>query len=322
MELNKCLIILILLIGFIGCTGTPPQTPTTTPEATQSATMATPTTTSPTTQPTIKTKDCSAIVKYFNDYWVEKLDSDVRKINKASVPYPEYQEYKTDLQKAKEYYIKNKECFKNPEEEIRRLENEINNCNARLTELNRVYENYRISVKIAENYHKTHTYVPRNIFDCDDMASDIWNQVKTAGVNAYIMVGNLEKSNPTIFECNHAWVMAEIQPFRFAAIEATGGYVVVSEKDPGYNPNYFRGYKFENPKKLKDLLTLLREYEIQMDEYNRAVSQYNALVKKYNAADPITQLFLQDNLNNQANIVNQELEDVNRVVAKINVLIS
>ncbi|MBI5253831.1 MAG: hypothetical protein HY930_05480, partial [Euryarchaeota archaeon] len=77
-----------------------------------------------------------------------------------------------------------------------------------------------------------------------------------------------------------------------------------------------------NPKKLKDLLTLLREYEIQMDEYNRAVSQYNALVRKYNAANPITQLSLRDDLNNQAKIVNQELEDVNRVVAKINVLIS
>ena len=117
--------------------------------------------------------------------------------------------------------------------------------------------------KIAEEYHNSHTYSLPDFFVCSDMAIDVWNLIKTQGINAKICAGNIDSN---IFEgrtmeysmqnTNHAWTLAETSPMTYIAVETTGGYLVVY----GENNLYYRGFCFENPAKFKKFLTLRDSY--------------------------------------------------------------
>jgi CheY-like chemotaxis protein len=114
--------------------------------------------------------------------------------------------------------------------------------------------NVRVVKEIALGYHDTHTYLgtqtgqPRDMYVCIDMAKDVWNMVKTRGINAVIVVGNVTANVTRIPDVDHAWVLAEVGPLEWLAIETTGGFVVTDEE----NPRYYTGMKFDSPATIKD----------------------------------------------------------------------
>ncbi|HXW98952.1 MAG TPA: response regulator [Methanomicrobiales archaeon] len=117
-------------------------------------------------------------------------------------------------------------------------------------------KNVAIVEEIAKGYHDTHTYLgvqtgqSSDIFVCIDMAKDVWNMVKTRGINAVIEVGNVDQNVTALDDVNHAWVLAEVGPLQWLAIETTGGYVVPS----AMNPRYYTGVQFQNPADMKQYL--------------------------------------------------------------------
>ena len=151
-------------------------------------------------------------------------------------------------------------------------------------------KNVEIVTDIVEDYYKTHTYSEYNLFVCADMAIDVWNMVETQGINAEIAVGTVDKPNADWTEYNHAWVLAEVSPDTWLALETTGGYVT-------YNENYYSGYFFKNPREFKEYLELMKEYNAQIDRINelqieytdtydkcvREANYYNDLVDDYNS---------------------------------------
>lgn len=73
-------------------------------------------------------------------------------------------------------------------------------------------KNVEILTDIIKEYYKTHTYSKFDLFVCGDMAIDVWNMVETRGINAKIVVGNVDDPNADWTEYNHAWVLAEVSP--------------------------------------------------------------------------------------------------------------
>ena len=112
----------------------------------------------------------------------------------------------------------------------------------------------RILKEIVENYNKEHTYIGDDIFDCEKMAMDVWDIVETKGINAVIQVGNVDKKVIKIEDANHAWVLAEVAPEDWIALETTGGYLVCENEAfcAVNNPLYYQGWSFENPKELNE----------------------------------------------------------------------
>ncbi len=106
---------------------------------------------------------------------------------------------------------------------------------------------------IAQEYHSTHTYLgvqagqSSDIYVCLDMAKDVWNMIKTRGINAVIEVGNVNQDITTIHDVNHAWVLAEVSPMQWLAVETTGGFTVTREE----NSRYYGGLQFDTPADLK-----------------------------------------------------------------------
>lgn len=132
--------------------------------------------------------------------------------------------------------------------------------------------------KIVKYYHETHVYSTWDLFVCSDMAAEVWNMLKARGISAVIAVGDIEKSIDDIVKSTHAWVLAEVAPGEYLALETTGGRVVTRSE----NPLYYRGWSFESPAKIKDYTRLIWEYNIRVDIHNDILAEDIAVVEAHN----------------------------------------
>jgi hypothetical protein len=132
---------------------------------------------------------------------------------------------------------------------------------------------------IAASFHKTHTYTLQGDFVCLDMAIDVWNQLRTYGIEAKIMGGNINE-NITAWnyrqlarESNHAWVIAKLSPTEKVAIETTAGIVI----KPGMNnaSAYFKGIEFDNPGEIKRFDSLRKKANEVCREANELIKDWN-----------------------------------------------
>jgi len=144
---------------------------------------------------------------------------------------------------------------------------------------------------ITDNYFKTHTYSQSDLFSCVDYSIDLWNQFRTAGFNAKLAIGNLEKNNATVEDINHAWVLVEISPFNYVAVETTRGMIFTKDQAPEYFSNTLQ---FHTPGALKKYLELRQNYFDELNKlnygqstsicqiYQLKIKQYNDAVESYN----------------------------------------
>jgi len=87
------------------------------------------------------------------------------------------------------------------------------------------------AAKVVKYYHDTHVYTTFDLFICSDMAGEVWNMLKALGIDAVIAIGDTDSLVSDILQCNHAWVMAEVAPGEYLALEATGGYVITKNEN-------------------------------------------------------------------------------------------
>jgi hypothetical protein len=109
---------------------------------------------------------------------------------------------------------------------------------------------------IVETYYQIHTYNRSVMYACSQMSQDVWDMIETQGINAIINVGNVSRNINSIQEADHTWVLAEVSPGEWIAVETTGGYLVCSDPDTcaSNNPRYYTGWNFKTPKELQDYL--------------------------------------------------------------------
>jgi len=176
----------------------------------------------------------------------------------------------------------------------------------------------QICEEIAKNYYATHKYIGNDVFDCDNMACDIWDMLIARGINAKIAIGNVKQGINSIEDVNHAWVMAEVSPDGWLAIECTGGYLVY------YSDNnlYYYGITLNNPKELRDFYDLYDRYQRQALRYQRAVAYYNSLLERYNSSNYLTKLALIGSLNQASQQVEVEAQELQAITEEIEALYS
>ncbi|MFC1961447.1 hypothetical protein ACFLWN_00140 [Chloroflexota bacterium] len=168
--------------------------------------------------------------------------------------------------------------------------------------------------KVVQYYHETHVYSLYDLFVCSDMAAEVWNMLKAQGINAVIAVGSIDAPVSGIVQCDHAWVLAEVAPGQYLALETTGGFVVPESS----NPRYYRGWYFTTPKELKDYNRLIQEYNVRLgirnelaDEANRVRDEHNQSTSQ-SAADKLKAVH--DEL---IELVRQHEDGLNDVMAEI-----
>ncbi|MFC1909574.1 hypothetical protein ACFLXD_07025 [Chloroflexota bacterium] len=146
---------------------------------------------------------------------------------------------------------------------------------------------------IVRRYHETHTYSIQDFFVCSDMAADVWNMLQAQGIEALIQIGNVETGVADIVNSDHAWVLAEVSPGNYLALEATGGRVIPQSE----NALYYQGWSFTSPKDLKRYKELKREWNVRVeiinqlqaaakeaqDQWNQEINKYNEMVDEFNS---------------------------------------
>jgi len=141
------------------------------------------------------------------------------------------------------------------------------------------------AAKIVKNYIETHVYSTIDYFICSDMASEVWNMLKAQGIKAVIVVGNKDTAISNILQSDHAWVLAEVNPGEYLALEATGGYVVPRSK----NPLYYRGWSFDSPVSLKSHNERVREYNTRVSIIMDIQNEVKVVADEHDrSTDPIT----------------------------------
>ncbi|MFC1991738.1 hypothetical protein ACFLVC_03330 [Chloroflexota bacterium] len=175
---------------------------------------------------------------------------------------------------------------------------------------------------IIQLYHETHSYSKWDLFVCADMAMDVWNMLQAQGISAVIKIGSVDKAILNMEDSGHAWVLAEISPGNYLALETTNGQVVLRAE----NPLYYGGWSFENPREYKRFEELKYEHNVRVslmnqwieyyqdanEEYDRVYSSYQELIDEFNskyAGQPYSEesQSLTDEMNAQLAVV-KELE--------------
>ena len=147
--------------------------------------------------------------------------------------------------------------------------------------------------KIVKHYHETHVYSELDFYVCADMALDVWNMLKAQGINAVVMIGGVKTGIVDITDSDHAWVMAEVSPGNYLALETTRG-IVAPKEDNGL---YYKGWAFDSPKEYKRYRELRKEWNLRVDiinqwtsrakeiyaEYEKEYDNYNELVDEFNS---------------------------------------
>jgi hypothetical protein len=136
------------------------------------------------------------------------------------------------------------------------------------------------AAQIVKNYHETHTYSVTDLFVCSDMASEVWNLLKTKGINALMVVGDINVRITDITLAGHAWVLAEVSPGQYLALETTLGTTVAESK----NPLYYHGWTFTSPADIKTYQQVVVQYNEGVKFHNSLITEDNRIVALYNGS--------------------------------------
>jgi hypothetical protein len=135
-----------------------------------------------------------------------------------------------------------------------------------------------IAARIVKTYNETHTYTKTDMFICGDMSSEVWNMLKTVGINAVIVIGNKDAAITDILQSNHAWVLADIGGGQKLALETTAGIVITKTE----NPLYYRGWTFSSPTDIKNNNDWIKEYNVRVGVRNTLANETNQAMNLYN----------------------------------------
>lgn len=131
--------------------------------------------------------------------------------------------------------------------------------------------------KIVKQYHATHIYSEYDFFVCSDMALDVWDMLKAQGINAIIQIGNVKTEAKVITDADHAWILAEVSPGEYLALETTGGYAVWEED----NSLYYEGWQFNNPREYKRFVELKQEYNMRVSVIDQLTNKAQKTYEEY-----------------------------------------
>lgn len=174
--------------------------------------------------------------------------------------------------------------------------------------------NVRISEEIVTKYHETHAKTGSEILECGDMACDVWEMLENEGIHAKIIIGRLDREVANITDANHAWVIAEISPNTWLALDPTEGKSAT-------NSLYYSGWHFLTPVDFRTYEQLLTQFNDQSSKYGIERLKYQRMIEEYNSAGILVKIEMNDEVQTQKAIVEQRQEDMSDTLEKMLLLV-
>lgn len=177
--------------------------------------------------------------------------------------------------------------------------------------------------RINQIYAANHFY-EQGVYDCYDMSGDVWNILKAYEIDSVIVIGNVDQSITDILQSDHAWVLTEVAPGEYLALDGTNGRAYTKAS----GPLYFHGWTFLTPADLRANDDLILEYNIRVvfrnsliaekkivnDEYTQAINQGN-----YTLADQKEAIFnkLTELIQDQETLATSLMNQINQLATPL-----
>ena len=128
-------------------------------------------------------------------------------------------------------------------------------------------------IEVLKKYSSRNTYSELSETQCKQMSEAIWFRLVGQGIPARLAAGSVDAQVNTavdifVRKANHAWVMAELSPGEWVALETTNGTVVSKDMNQLY---YMGGVYFQRPEdvyRFDGARRKLRQYAKQYDAEN------------------------------------------------------
>lgn len=111
-------------------------------------------------------------------------------------------------------------------------------------------------LEVAQQSFHEHTYMLDEGYVCVETTVDVWNLLKTRGIDSTIMIGNYSSPCEDFSCANHAWIVVDT-PTDHVAIQTTRGYI-------SHDPLAFVGMRFANPKEFQDAWSIYHHADATM----------------------------------------------------------
>jgi outer membrane murein-binding lipoprotein Lpp len=166
--------------------------------------------------------------------------------------------------------------------DLRAAQTQITDLEQQVTDLQEQYEYEGLSTRdmlaqLVYNYKASH-YYESGVYDCNNMASDIWSMLQAMDINSVIVVGHNEHLITNILESNHAWVLVQLTPGEYLALDGTNGRTYTQSS----GSLYFHGWSFATPADLKANDDLKTEYNARVSFINTLTAAVNEAMTLYN----------------------------------------
>ncbi len=177
------------------------------------------------------------------------------------------------------------------------------------------------AANVIRVYHETHSYSIWDLFVCADMAMDVWNMLQAQGIESTIQIGSVDADITNMEDSDHAWVLAEVSPGTFLALETTNGQVVLRAD----NHRYYGGWSFDNPREYKRFEELKYEHNIRVSLFNDLSEESQKVYAEYETEFAYLQELMDefnDTYSNQpftaeAQALNQDISDQLAIVKEL-----
>jgi TPR repeat protein len=147
-------------------------------------------------------------------------------------------------------------------------------------------EKEEVCAEVVKKFASSHKYIPGS-FVCVDFAAGVRYELMERGINAKVRVGDMNREVGAIEQADHAWVMAEVTPGTWLAIEPQRE-IIYREK----NASYYQGWDFDDNNSVLDHNRLVHDLYEAKKRYQDAIKERDEIAAQYNANDSIGNVIL------------------------------
>jgi hypothetical protein len=162
------------------------------------------------------------------------------------------------------------------------LQKQIDNLTQQLNDLKKQSDTTgatttEIVTRLVQAYEKSHAY-QKDIYDCNNYATDIWDMLQKLNINSVIVIGDIDTGVSDILATTHAWVLVDVGGGQKLAFDGTYGKAFTKAE----KPLYYQGWTFATPADLKANDDLRAQYNAGVVFRNTLNNEVNSAMTLYN----------------------------------------
>ncbi|RLI83353.1 hypothetical protein DRP07_03565 [Archaeoglobales archaeon] len=131
--------------------------------------------------------------------------------------------------------------------------------------------------------------------DVFDLSIGFWRTLKIKGIDAKIVIGDINEKGLPWYKWNYSWILAEVQPGKYVVCDVKKGTIVPYNNSSNY---FYSKYRIYDPREVRRFLDLQDDYNEIWGKYTKLGDEYNTVkeqaIKDVNEFNEAKKVFERD----------------------------